>query len=461
MKKSLIYKLLAALALVAVVVLVDSLIGGVAGITLGTVVVAGEAVTEQQVRTDVPDLDMEDISQTVVEMNPARTPLDTIMRKIRKAEKIESMIKKFYSVGSEPLTDVIASDSTYGTYAYASGNGLTSRTFKVENPSIWAVDDTVLARDVTVLKTLVVGVIGTPANETTMDIVFYVNSISANGVELVPLNGIKGLSTNASTYVIPDLAAGAVLYRMGVAKNEMDIQHDQFALLPEPEDNYCQYFISQIEESTFQKMTKKEVNWGFSDYERQNLYSMKAKMEMSFLNGVKGLVYNTDKKNKRYTTEGVVRRVGHTLDYTKSAGVTQDNYLTWMETVFTGNSGSLERLLFAGSSLVRRLHKVDDIAKQLRGSETKVKWGIEVNEIVTNFGKLYIYHHPLLSLTGWKDNGLILDMEHVRKHEFMPMKVTDLDLITSGQRNAKARVIAEASCVTLQYPDCHGVIYGK
>ena len=84
-----------------------------------------------------------------------------------------------------------------------------------------------------------------------------------------------------------------------------------------------------------------------------------------------------------------------------------------------------------------------------------------MNEIVTNFGKLYIYHHPLLSLTGWKDNGLILDMEHVRKHEFMPMKVTDLDLITSGQRNAKARVIAEASCVTLQYPDCHGVIYGK
>lgn len=464
MKKSLIFKVLAAISLVAMVILVDSFIGSVAGIGFATQVIAGGPVTEQGVRDLVTDLDMEDISDTVTEMNPARTPLDTILRKVRKAEKIESMIKKFYSVGSEPLTDTVTTG-----YTYASGDGITVRNFPVANKGIWAVDDTVLVRNVTVLKTMVVGVIGTPANEKTIDMMFYVDSIDSNGINLTPIPhadfSIKGSGANATKYVMPNIATSTVLYRMGVAKNELAIQHDPFALLPEPEYNYCQYFIAQVEESTFQKLTKKEVGWGFSDYERQNIYAMKAKMEMSFLNGVKSIMPNTVKNDKRYTTEGITRRIANTLTYDISdgntaSGITNDKLHQWLETVFTGNSGSQERILFGGSTLIRKLQTITSVEKQLGSMQTKLKWGVEVNEFINNFGKVYFYHHPLLSLTGWKDNGILLDMEHVRKHEFVPMKVTTLDLKTSGQRNADARVIAEASCLTLQYPDCHALILG-
>lgn len=135
--------------------------------------------------------------------------------------------------------------------------------------------------------------------------------------------------------------------------------------------------------------------------------------------------------------------------------------MNWMKQIFVGNNGSQERILFAGSTLLASLHTVEDVQKQVEAKNTKVKWGITFQEIVTNFGSLLVYHHPLLSLSGAEDEGILLDMEHISKKEFYPLTVTTLDLKTSGQRLADAKVLGESSCVITSFPDCHAIIKPK
>ena len=87
--------------------------------------------------------------------------------------------------------------------------------------------------------------------------------------------------------------------------------------------------------------------------------------------------------------------------------------------------------------------------------------GVDVRKVQTYFGTLDIVLAPLFREAGWEDCGLILDMEHITKHEFIPMSVNELDLKKSGQKNADACVIQEVSCLSLRYPDCHAIIKPK
>lgn len=464
------------LSFLAFVILSTIFTPAVAGMVIATggVAVAG-GISEQGVRENVPGLNMEDVSKTVTWMNPSKTPLDTILRQIREAEKMNAMITRYYSVASKALYDLPSSEvSDDGTtaakpckaYTYSTGNGLTSIYVAVSNSAIWSEKDTCLMRGLT----LNVGsdgkpVVGTSTGTIESDVAFLVTSKSGSVLRLTPLNGTKGLNTNAEKFVVPDFAATTKLYRMGKAMHEKDASTTAFGIIPEPEEQYAQYFMAQVEESVFQRMTQQEVKFDFHDYERQNIYDMRGTTEMSYLFGAKGYTLNPDNTNQKiYTTDGITRKITKALTYGTGSGnktVSYANVIDWCKSTFVGNSGSDERYLWAGADLLGALHSVETIQKQVNGKAPVVKWGIKFTEIVTNFGMLYINHHPLLTATGWGDNGIILDLEHVRKKEFLPMGVRQLDLKTPGTSLVDATVLSEASCLTLAYPDCHAIIKVK
>lgn len=443
-------------------------VAGVAFAALGGIAISG-GITEQGVRTASSTLDMEDISKTVTEMLPANTPLDTIMRQIRKAEKMEAMQHRYYSVASKALYDTLdTSESGAGTSVGAPASSITASTpgllsvyVQVVNSAIWNEKDTLLMRDLTLPATAGVPIIG-GSGSVTMDVAFFVASKSGSVLQLVPLNGLTGLVANAGKFVVPSFANTTKLFRMGKAMHEKDASTTAFGIIPDADLQYAQYFMAQVEESTFQKMTKKEVDWGFNDYERQNIYDMKATMEMSKLFGALGYNVNPNNTNQKiYTTKGITRDITNTLNYgtgSTNRSITFAQIIDWCKSTFVGNNGSTARYLFGGSTLIGALHSVESIQKQVNGKAPVAKWGIEFTEIVTNFGLLYIYHHPLFSASGWEDNGLILDLEHIRAKEFMPMGVRPLDLKLAGTSLSDATVISEVSCLTLSNPDCHAII---
>ena len=438
---------------------------GIAGIPL-----TGETATTRTAEKS-EELLQEDISQSVTMMMPARTPLDTILRSMKRSQKAASQKIGYYQAAYKPIRDALDASAS-GTGANASSPAksftyddteLTKIFVAVASPDIWRVHDTLLMRDLTlpgVKGAAVIGGSGTHKD----DVMFYVASKSGNTLELVPVGGVRGASgaANADKYVVPDFSADTVLIRMGQAKSELAISTDPFAMYPSLSWQYCQNFMAQIEESTFHRITKKEVNWGFSNFEAVNILSMKMEMELSMLFGMGGEIVTGN--DRTYFTRGITRDIDRVLNYGTGSGnrtVSKDDYNTWLKEVFDGNNGSTNRMLFAGSGLLKAIAQVDEFQKQLSSTEKKSGLGVEVRTIHTNFGTLDIVLAPLFRDAGWEDCGLILDLEHVSKHEFVPMSVTNLDLKKSGQKNADARVIQEVSALTLRYPDCHAIIKPK
>lgn len=426
----------------------------IAGITMaltGAVVTGSPdgtgTVSMEKVKAGSPDLDVNYISKKVTEMRPAATPLDTIMRKIGNQVTIKSFVSDYYAVDSRPLYDTVNTQYT------KSGDGHTSYDLVVNNVSMWSADDTLM----------VTGITGSDSH----DLVCFVVSknVSANTIKIQPLNGSAGSGTTAGLIIIPaTIPANTRLVRMGTAKNELDAQHSPYAIVPVKAYNYMQIFAAQVEEGRFQKEHEKEVDWNFTDYEAQNIYDMRAAMESSFLFGYRMKFNDVTLAKERYTTGGITRYITKGLEYgTGGADRTIDNttFVDWNRSIFEGNSGADTRLLFGGDGLMANLMKVDTVIKQIEAKKTEVVYGITFSKIETGHGILLFKRHPLLSLAGWADKGIVLDINNIEKHTFKPMQVTTLDLIKSGQRLADAVVIMEATGVITRYPDTHAIIAPK
>ena len=245
-------------------------------------VIQAEPVTVEGVKVGSPDLDKDYISKKVTQMKPAATPLDTIMRQIPNQVDCKSFVSEYYAVDSRPFSDTVHTAYT------KSGDGHLVTDLKVNNISMWSADDTVMVEGIT-------GVDG-------LDLVCFIISkdISAATIKIQPLNGTAGSGTTAGEMIIPaTIPATTKLTRCGACKHELDAQTSPYAIIPVTADNYLQIFMAQVEESTFQKIHLKEVDWGFSDYEAQNIYDMRATMEFSFIFGVKAKFSDKTKAKER------------------------------------------------------------------------------------------------------------------------------------------------------------------
>jgi len=410
-------------------------------------VIQADPVTVAGVKAGSADLDKDYVSKKVTQMKPAATPLDTIMRQIPTQVDCKSFVSEYYAVDSRPFYD------TVNTAYVSQGDGALVADLKVNNISMWSADDTVMFNGVT-------GVDG-------LDLVCFIISknVSAQTVKIQPLNGPAGSGTTDGEMILPaSIPKDTRMVRCGACKHELDAQTTPYAIIPVKAENYLQIFMAQVEESTFQKIHEKEVDWGFSDYEAQNIYDMRATMENSFIFGVKRKFSDNTNAKERYTTGGAIRYITKALEYgTGGLDRTIDNatFVDWNQSIFQGNSGSDTRVLFGGDGLMANLMKVDTVLKQIEAKSTEVVYGIRFNKIETNHGVLLFKRHPMLSLAGWSERGIVLDLNYIEKHTFKPMGTRKLSLKESGQRNVDAVVIEEATGLILRYPDTHAIIKPK
>lgn len=412
----------------------------------------------------------QDISKEVTKLNPDRFPLDTILRNYAKSQKAESQEVVFYQRSAKALADTIATASgsglTFGdpacSYAYSAGDGLLKIYIKPGTPELWRLHDTLVMRNLSLPGTTDDPTLGA-AGTRSYDVAFFVSGKQGDVLELTPLGGLFGTGANKGKPVVPDFDRTTKLYRMGQAKSEMAMQTDPLAIYPEPTEQYLQNFMAQIEEGTFHKLQQKKVDFTFNDMEVDSIEAMRAEMEMSMLFGEKRVIKSGN--DKTYFTGGIVRSINKVLEYGTGGSdrtVTDEMYMSWLKEIFTGNSGSKERVLLAGSGLIKALElfrvKVKEVAIN---SSSEEYLGVRVTKIFSTFGTLRVAHSPLFDESGWEDNGLVLDIQYLKKREFVPLTATELDFKKTGAKNADAKVLQEVSGLTLRYPDCHAVIRPK
>ena len=87
----------------------------------------------------------------------------------------------------------------------------------------------------------------------------------------------------------------------------------------------------QIEQSTFQKIASKEVEWEFSDEEEAAIYDMRLGMEKTFMFGVKRSIYDSRKKETVMLTGGIWWQAGKQYEFDPNAELTQNDLIDIMQ----------------------------------------------------------------------------------------------------------------------------------
>lgn len=382
-------------------------------------------LTTSLTRQASPTLLRNEIDAHVVKVRPSASPLDQISR-MGIARRAGSMIVDYYSVDTKASSTKITSG--------ASLTGGQTADIKVERAPLVAESETLLMPTVTVSNS------GNP-------LVLYTVARKPDGTLTV-------VGANLPDGENVKLQSGMELVRMGRAAAELDVQTPSYEALPVKSTNYCQIFKAQIEESTLQRMTNKEVGWTFNDQEEVAIIDMRMGMERSFLFGSKASISDPAKNQDVMLTGGIWHQTAHDFTYDPSTPIDSRFIADITARAFVGNGGSQRKILLAGSGLIKYLQAMP-ANHVLAAGDNVTRWGISFSALQSKFGTLWVVFSEVFDNCGMADNGMIIDPDFITKYSFIPMSAQRLDLRKSGIRNTNAVVVTEASCLTLRYPDAH------
>lgn len=414
--------------------------GGAVYLMAATGAIVDDTVTKEEVDTGSSTLNDFDYDKMIVQELPSRTPLDTIFRNMARKRKVDSIKVPFFTVDTKPFKDTVKTAKTVGDAQLID--------LAVNDIDMWSKHDTVVLNGIA-------GYDSDNAETTLNNLVARVLSVNTTD-ETLRLQALNGYTSGAKLVFHDDIAKDTVLTRAGKAEPELAMQTTPYAILPWEEFNYCQNFMAQIEESEWQKLHKQRVVWGFSDYAKLNIADMRATKEMSFLFGARSAIQDAETKEMIYTCGGLTYYITKSNDV--GATVSESDFNDWRQELFEDNNGSEKRYAFLGADLWKKIQNIDTVQKQIAANKTEIVWGINFARIEFGNEVIYLHKHRLLSERGWGQYGIILDLEHVYERAFKPLKETTLDLRTSGQKNADAKVIMEVSCPILKYPATHMIL---
>lgn len=400
-----------------------------------------------------PEFYSKEIDSRIIKIRPMATPVDQISR-YSTAKKSKSFEVKYYSVGTRPITCRTSKDMAKQTTG-------ASVTLSVDDPSMFTLDDTIRVVGVKAI-TNDKGVAFDQSSESTPDLVLAVcgRDTSTNQPTVYAVNGIYDENTKSAIFV-PAIPAGTTLVRMGKACAELDAQTGRFNNIPTAETQYCQNFMLQIEQSTFDKIAAKEVDWSFSDVEEDGIYDMRVTQENSFLFGSKNVIKHTSKDGMAtWFTGGIWYQAGKDIevgewDASKGAAViTDDNLVDITKDLFVGTGlGNKQKVLLCGSEMLTAFSKIK--SEKFRLKDTVESWNLKFKSWDTDFGEVLTIHHELFDLNGMSDCGFALDPSYLTKCTHSAWHRNILDLKKAGIRNTDAVVISEISCLYLRYAKAH------
>jgi len=298
-------------------------------------------------------------------------------------------------------------------------------------------------------------------DENTPDLVLCVcgRNDSTSMPTVYAVNGLK--DSNNQTIYVPAIPSGTTLVRMGKACGELDVQTGRFNNIPMPEIQYCQNFMIQVEQSTFDKIAEKEVDWSFSDIEEDGIYDMRLCQENTYLFGDKHVINHTSKDGmSTWFTGGIWWMAGKDIevgeyDVTKGCAViSDDNLVDITKDLFVGTGiGNKRKILLCGSDMLAAFSKID--SDKFRLKDTVEVWNLKFKSWDTDFGEVLTIHHELFDVNGMSDCGFALDPEYLSKKTHLSWSRNILDLKKAGVRNTEAVVLQEVACLYLRYAKAH------
>lgn len=400
-------------------------------------------LTSQEVRAITPDLIEDPVDQNIVKIRPYANPIDTILR-YAGAEQINNLEFGWYSIGTRPVWD---KTTAAAVMVPAANKKNVYGTVAVSDASLFDVTDTVN-----------VAISGGELQ------LYIFKKDSTNGLYFTVAEDqmVAGTGDDAGKYTIPAFggsgASAATLYIMGRAAAEKDVTSPSLSVLPEKKTGYCQIFMMEIEQNTYEKIADKEVKFDLSEVEENVLFEYRRRMEGTWLRGRQSKIYDPEKKTYVYQTAGLLSQI--TKTHTLYAGATDGNkeIVDLAKAVFKGNNGSKKRFAICGSDAMAMISKLNGVERKQDAVQTEVVFGITWSKMVTNFGQIDMVLHEQLDEYGLSDKMIIIDPEFLRMKRVQGFERNQVDgkahLITNGD----IVVFSEAAGLAVYNPDVHCIV---
>lgn len=413
----------------------------------------GGIATETQGREDGdPEFYSKEIDKRIIKIRPMSTPIDQISRHATSL-KTDSFEVKYYSVGTRPIVCKTSAAVTKQT-------GVASVSLPVDDVNMFTLDDTIRVVGVKALYEEN-GSKYDGEGDNIPDLVLHVCGVheTSNLPVVYAVNGDWDSKTKQAT-IVPNIPAGTTLVRMGKACGELDVQTGRFNNLPTAEIQYCQNFMIQIEQSTFDKLAAKEVDWNFSDLEEDAIFDMRIAMENTFLFGDKRVIKHKSKDNMAtWFTGGIWWMAGKDIevgtwnDASKQAVISDNDLVDIAKEMFVGTGVNKRKVMFCGSDMLAAFSKIE--SEKFRLKDSVEIWKLKFKSWDTDFGEILAVHHELFDLNGMSDCGFAMDPEYLTKRTHVSWARHMLDLKKAGVRNTDAVVLQEVSCLYLRYAKAH------
>lgn len=407
---------------------------------------------------------MSDYDNNIIKVRPFATPVDQISRQGSNTHTT-SMVVKFGSLGTRAI--VTQTNAKFN----AMQEGSSSQVLNVVDSKMFTLDDTILVPGVKAVYNdkgerytdLVASGKITEENIPSLQLCVCGRDSEGTGkVTVYAVNGNK--DTDGQTILSPEIPNGSKLIRMGKACGELDVQTGRFYNMPTYEEQYCQNFMMQVEESLFNKLAAKRPNWKFSDMEEDAIYDFRLTQELSFIFGNKNRIKHIG-KNDMYTwfTGGIWHMAGKDIelghwDASKNcAVVSEEDLINMHKDIFVGTgTGSKKRVILCGSDALAALSKIESDKYRVKGDLEH--WNLRFTSWETDFGETNLIHHELFDQVGMSDCAFAFDSDYLYKKTHIPFTRMVHDMEKAVIRATKAVVIREVCCVYLRYPKAHARI---
>jgi hypothetical protein len=431
-------------------------------------VVAGESSMTKNEQIQDADWYVKQLDRKIVEMKFTGTPIDQILRHAS-TNKSSSIIVKYYSVGQRPLRATLAKTAEAMTSE-------SPRAIELNDNSIIGAMDTLLV--LTADGRLVPGYKpGTDEEDPEHPLMLRVHAVNSD-TNLPMVYAVNGkLSANGNSFLIPELPKGTVLLRMGRAAAEKDVSTGRYYQLPSPDQQYCQRFIMQVEQTIYDRFSKKEVDWSFTRMERMAMEDMRIGMEATGLFGIKA-VHAFNGQGNIYTTGGIWYRAGKDIElghwekvldeagqpvikdgkYVKQYVVSEKELVSFVTRLNEGaGNSSRTKLVFVDNVIYEALEllKTSRPVNIFKSETNYQNWHLDFNSFESMGTKLLFYRHDLFNNWGFNGRAFVLDPEYLDKWTFRNWERKEYDLKELFISNSDAVVMEEFSCWTLQFPDAH------
>ncbi|GHT42193.1 hypothetical protein AGMMS49965_13230 [Bacteroidia bacterium] len=381
-----------------------------------------------------PDLDMSDVEKFVTELLPSRHPVFSILQDGRRSQA-QSWKHDWYVSDYMPVLDETTASAAIAL------TPLTATALPVAHKNYFELHQTIFVKDPTI-----VGKYGDGFALLVVDI-----PSSGSSVSVVPINP----DATTGTKTIP---ANTPLILGGTAKGEDEWTADSKVIFPLKEYNYLQKFMVKISETEYQKLNKKEINWGMSDYLRNRLFDMKTKIEMNFLFGSLAEVNDPVKGNMKLTTKGFknfgVKNIPSPTTWNDGTFIDMYNDL------FEDNNGSDKRYALCDKTFLANVLKTPFVTRIKEAASTSEELNINWGRISIGGNTLLYKKYNILDRIGTSNCAIIIDPANIGKAVQIPMEehFEGLDVGRTKGENSSAVVIRETSCPVVYNPLAHAII---